>query len=435
MKVCVIGCDSVGLATGVILASLGHRVRFADFDDLKLASVRKGEAPFHESYLSSLLSNGIRKRRISVSPDIKEAVKSSEFIFIAVQIPVMKSGASNLKPLRRCAEEIGEALTKGKIVVVKSAVPPRITATVVVPILEKNSGLKAGRDFGIAMNPEFLQRGRSAGDSLKPGRIVVGSVSRKTAAEVMKLFEKIDAPKLLTDIETAEMIRFAFDCLLATKISYANEIANLCEIFGIDVQRVIEGVSLDPTIDDDSFCAGLGFGGGSLPKELSMLISLAESSGYRPELLRAVRRINEVQPLRAIHLLEEELGDLKGKRIAILGLAFRAGVDDVSDTKAFLLAVELLARGVTVVGYDPLASASFIRILPELSYASSAREALQEADGCIIQTEEEEFSKLGKSDFDLMRTKIVIDGRRILSATKLSRYGVRMRAIGLGRRA
>jgi len=434
MKVCIIGCGFVGLATGVTIAHLGHRVRLIEKDDLKLASIEKGQAPFNEPDISSMLSKGLRNRRISASNDVIEAVKASSFIFIAVQTPPMKSGSPNLTFIKESAKEIGEGLSKGKIVIGKSTVLPGTTETVVAPILENVSGLRAGKDFGIAMNPEFLAEGTAMNDSLNPSRIVVGSTNRKTATEVMKLYEKIDAPKILTDIRTAEMIKYASNCFLATKISYTNEIANLCERFEVDIAEVIYAVGLDPRIGGQFLRAGLGFGGSCLPKDLSALISSAESIGYKPELLRAVRKINEKQPIRAVEMLEEELGDLRGKRIAILGLAFKASVDDIRDSKAFPIVVELLARGANVIGFDPLATAFFIQILPEISYASSAREALKGADGCIIQTEEKQFSKLGKEDFDLMNTKLVIDGRRIFSSAKLARFGVKYRAIGLGKR-
>jgi UDPglucose 6-dehydrogenase len=434
-KICIIGCGIVGISTGATLAHLGHRVRLVEKNRPRLSSLYKGEAPFYEPELSSMLAKGMRTRKISIEEDTGEAVGSSDFIFLAVQTPLLKSASPNLSNLKDAAKSVGESLGKGKTVVQRKTVPPGTTENLLIPALEASSGLKAGKDFGVAVNPEFLRRGSAIQDSLKPSRIIVGANAKKTATGVMNLYDKLDAPKLIMDLRTAEMVKLVSDCFLATKVSFANEIAGLCESFGIDVQEVMEGVRLDPRIGGEFMSPGLGFGGCGLPKDLSTVISGGEASGFRPELLRAVRRINEKQPLRAIEMLEEELGDLRGKRIALLGLAFKGGVDEITESRAFPIAVELLARGAKVIGYDHLARASFIRILPEISYASSAQEALLEADGCIIQTEEEEFSKLGKSDFDLMKNKLVVDGRRIVSPAKLKKYGVTLRAIGLGRKS
>jgi UDPglucose 6-dehydrogenase len=434
-KVCVIGCGIVGLSTGSILAHLGHRVRLVEKNRSRLSSLYKGEVPFYEPELSSMLANGMRTRRITIEEDVGEATGSSDFIFLAVQTPLLKSASTNLSNLKDAAKSLGESLGKGKTVVQRKTVPPGTTENLLIPLLEASSGLKAGKDFGVAVNPEFLRRGTAVQDSLRPSRIIVGSNAKKTATAVMSLYDKLDAPKLIMDLNTAEMVKLVSDCFLATRVSFANEVAGLCESLCVDVQEVMEGVRLDPRIGGEFMSPGLGFGGSGLPKDLSTAISAGESSGFRPDLLRTVRRINEKQPLRAVEILEEELGDLQGKRIALLGLAFKAGVEEIAESRAFPIAVELLARGAKVIGYDHLARSSFIGILPEISYASSAQEALLEADGCVIQTEEEEFSKLGKSDFDLMKNKLVVDGRRIVSPAKLKKYGVTLRAIGLGRKS
>lgn len=433
-KVCVIGCGVVGLATGVTLANMGCRVRFVEKDRSRLASLYKGESPFFEPELSTLLAKGVRTRKISVGEDIGEALAPSDFVFLAVQTPLLKSASPNLSNLKDAAKVVGESLRKGQIIIMRKSAPPGTAEGLIIPILESVSGMQAEKDFGVAANPEFLRRGKAVQDSMKPSRIIVGAGTKKTASAVMNLYDRIDAPKLLTDLRTAEMMKLVSNCFLATKVSFANEIAELCENLGVDAEEVMEGVRLDPRIGSDFLNAGLGFGGCGIPKDLSTVISSAESVGFRPDFLRIVRKINDRQPSRAIELLEEELDGLQGKRIAILGLAFKEGTDDVTESRALPIAIELLARGAKVVGYDPLAQASFIEKLPGISYASSAQEALLEADACVIQTAEEEFSKLDKGDFDLMRNKLVIDGRRGVSPTKLKKYGVALRAIGLGRK-
>ncbi|HUW42743.1 MAG TPA: UDP-glucose/GDP-mannose dehydrogenase family protein [Thermoplasmata archaeon] len=433
-SVCVIGCNVVGLTTGVVLASFGHRVRFVEGDRLRLSGLRRSELPFFEPGLSTMLANGLRKRRISIEEGVDEAVDSSDFIFLAVQIPLLKSSSPNISPLRDAAKTVGKSLDGGETVIQLSAAPPGTAEDLLIPILESQSDLTAGKEFGVAVSPEFLRRGTAVQDCLKPSRIIVGANSKRTATGVMGLYNKLDAPKLIMDLRTAETVKLVSDCFLATKMSFVNEIAGLCERFGVDEEEVMKGVRLDPRIGTGCTDPGLGFGGSGLPNNLSITISAGESAGMKPELLKTVRKINDRQPMRAIRMLEEELGSLRGKRIALLGLAFKAGVDDISESRAFPIAVELLARGAKVVGYDPLAKASFIRALPGISYASSTQEALLEADGCVIQTEEKEFSKLGKSDFDLMKNKLVVDGRRIVSPAKLKKYGVTLRAIGLGRK-
>jgi UDPglucose 6-dehydrogenase len=393
--------------------------------------IQKGIPPFFEPGLELMLRKDITTGRLSIGTDSAEAMEGSECIFIAVQTPVKESGASDLSYLKRSAKSIGKALCKGQIVIVKSTVPPGTTLNEIVPILERSSKLKAGKDFGIAMNPEFLQEGKAVVDSLKPTRIVIGSTSKKHSEKVMRIFQKIKAPRVTTDIATAEMIKLVSNCFLATKISFANEIANLCEHTNTDVAEVMRGVGLDSRIGVSFLRAGLGFGGSCLPKDLASMIAINEKKNLPAHILRAVREVNDSQPIRAIELLEDMLGNLKGKRIALLGLAFKAGVDDVRDTRAYPIAVKLLSLGAHVVGYDLLAGKNFSRILPEVEISTSIQNALSGTDGCIIQTEEKAFSNLKKTDLAAMRRKIVVDGRRIVSIRQYHAYGVKYRSIGL----
>ncbi|MDH4123935.1 MAG: hypothetical protein OEV21_07635, partial [Thermoplasmata archaeon] len=260
------------------------------------------------------------------------------------------------------------------------------------------------------------------------GLIVIGADQKSTEKVLSDIFKGSDGKLILTDTKTAEAASLISPCICAAMESLSNELANICEAVGCDaaeLMKIIGKEELDPS---------LGLGDNKTLTSLKALLNIADRHGYRPDLLKAIMKVNECQALRAIGLLKEELGSLKGKRIAILGLAYKEGSSKVENSRAFVIAVELLAQGAKVVGYDALASSEFIRLLPGISYASSARDALEGMDGCIIQTAEEEFARLGKQDFDLMRTKVVIDGRRILSPAKVERYGVRLRAIGLGKR-
>ena len=431
MKICVIGCGFVGLTTGAVLAHLGNKVHLVDIDRSRVDSVLKCKPPFYEPGLKELLAEGIGRKRITAGTDTAKGVKGSDFIFICVQTPVDKSGKPNLTYLKSCVKTVAGALTAGQTIVVKSTVPPQTCVNIVLPMLEK-SRLRAGKSFGIAMNPEFLQEGRAVADTLGPSRIVVGSPDRKYAEKVMALFAKIKAPRLVTDLTTAEMIKLVSNCFLANKISFSNEIANLCEATGTDVASVMKGVGLDPRIGQQFLDAGLGFGGSCLPKDLSATINAQRSRGLPAPLLRAVREVNDRQSLRAVDALEEILGTLKGKRIAILGLSFKSGVDDVRETRALPIAKELIRRGSKVVGYDRLASESFGRLLDEMQFANSAKKAISGADGCIIQTDDPEFAALTKKDFSAMRHKAVVVGRRPFDLEKVRSWGATAWVVGRG---
>jgi len=431
-KICIIGCGITGLSTGAVFARLGHRVRLVETDESRLSAVIEGEAAAQEPDLPSLLSRGMRTRKLSLGDDVGEGVDSSDYIFISPRTPAARSGTPNLAHMKEASKLVGACSLNGRVVVIRKTAWPGAIEEILAPIIEKASGLKAGREFGLAANPAFFSRGAAIEGCLRPSRIIVGATNRRTASDVMGLYGGIDSPKLLTDIRTAEMVKLASNCFLATKISYTNEIANLCERLGVDAMEVMKGVCLDPEVGGAFMKPGLGFGGDRLPRDLAAMISAAESADMKPDVLRAVQKVNDRQPLRAITILQEELGDLRGKRIAILGLAYKAGVGEADGSRAFSIAIELMARGARVVGYDPLAKSSFIGMLPEMSYASSAQEALLDADACVIQTDEREFSGLNKRDFELMRKKIVVDGRRVTSPTKLRKYGVTLRGIGLG---
>ena len=431
MRICIIGCGFVGLTTGVTLAHLGHKVWLVEIEKKRLLLLKAGKTPFLEPGLQEMFSDNLRKKRITIGNDTKKAVEASDFIFIAVQTPISTNGEPNLDYLKSSAEAIGKALCKNKMVIVKSTVPPGTTRNILIPVMEKVAILKAGKDFGVAVNPEFLQEGRAIQDSLNPSRIIVGAINNRSAKAVLNLFMKIKAKTLVTDVTTAEMIKLVSNCFLATKITFANEIANFCEKTGTDINNVMKGVGMDPRIGDKFMKAGLGFGGSCLPKDLAAMITSVFSAGNNPILLKAVKEVNDKQPLRAIDLLNEEVGRLRGKRIAILGLAFKAGVDDIRDTRALSIANKLIESGADVVAYDPLAMDAFKSLLPNIDYAFSASEALADADACILQTEENEFSSLTRKDFSRMRNRIVIDGRRILAPESAKRLDIRLRAIGL----
>jgi UDPglucose 6-dehydrogenase len=412
MRITVVGGGYVGLVTGACFAGLGHTVDIVEIDARKAAAINAGRAPIHERGLDALLERhaGTRLRAGTDYGPVAEA----DLSFVCVGTPPAADGSADLSMVAAASRSIGEALRGGNgshTVVVKSTVPPGTTAGLVVPAVLEH----AGRDeIGFAMNPEFLREGLAVEDFLHPDRIVIGSRDDGSGDSVAAAYQGLAAPVVRCGLTAAEMIKYASNALLATKISFANEVGNVCKCLGIDVYEVMEGVGMDHRVSPHFLNAGAGFGGSCFPKDVSALVSLAESLGEEPALLRSVLDVNDRQPLRMLRLLEEKTGDLAGKRIAVLGLAFKENTDDIRESRAIPVIAELLRRGAAVAAYDPLAAASMRRIFPEIGYAASAAEALRGADACLVMTEWPEFSDLN-GEFDLMKSRVVIEGRRILS--------------------
>ncbi len=435
MKICVVGAGYVGLATGVMFGKLGHDVICADIDESRVRTVNSGKSPFYEPSLEKELNKLVKSGKLSATTDVLQAATDSRFVFICVQTPSLPSGRINMAPVKSASRTISKALRHSddfKVVVMKSTVVPSTTDSVVKPILESGSGKLAGTGFGLCMNPEFLQEGSALKDSMEPSRIVVGSMDKRSGDMLMRLYSKIKTDKIRTDLRTAEMIKYASNSFLATKISYANEIANMCVRFGIDSEVALTAAGKDPRIGPLFLTPGLGYGGSCLPKDVKALRDKARQEGYSSRLLSALVGINEHQPTEAIWLLEREVGSIQGMRIAVLGLAFKGGVDDIRETRAVSLITSLLSRGARVVAYDPMAMPSFIKAMPTIEYASSAAECLAGADACIVQADWSDFRKLGRKEFSKMKSPVVVDGRRCLDPKKVKASGARYLGIGYG---
>ncbi|MDI6856578.1 MAG: UDP-glucose/GDP-mannose dehydrogenase family protein, partial [Candidatus Thermoplasmatota archaeon] len=402
----------------------------------KIEVLIKGLIPFYEPGLKELIGKVRMNGLLEYSTNVIEVVKASDISFICVGTPSLKTGAINLKYIKECAKEIGFALKrKGgyHVVVVKSSVIPLTTENVILPLLEKYSGKKAGKDFGLCMNPEFLKEGSAVEDALQPDRIVIGEYDEKSGNTLMRLYKNFRCPKLRTNLRTAEMIKYASNAFLATKITFANEFANICEKFNVDVYEVMKGVGLDKRISPYFLNAGAGFGGSCFPKDLKAIFSAARAKNYDPKLLSSVLDINEAQPLRVTELAERALGNLKNKKILLLGLAFKPETDDVRETRALPIAKELLRKGAKIVAYDPMAMENFKKLIrnKNIVYAKSARAALRNVDACIIQTAWDEFKSLSANDFKAMRKPVIIDGRRTFdSPEKLIKKGITYLGIG-----
>ncbi len=436
MKISVVGTGYVGLVTGACLAEKGHEVACVDVVGEKVEAINRGEAPIYEDGLEELVKKNVGKR-LRASTELEPAIAESELTFICVGTPSREDGAMDLKYVKSAARSIGKALADKAgyhVVTVKSTVSPGTTEEVVLPILEKESGKKAGKGFGLAMNPEFLREGRAVEDFMNPDRIVIGALDEKSDSAVKKVYEDLGCPVLSTDPSTAEMIKYASNAFLATKISFINEIANICERLGTDVGDVAEGVGLDARISPDFLNAGLGWGGSCFPKDVKALVNMSEGRGYKPGILKAALEVNESQPLRVLEVLREKRGELKGKKIAMVGLAFKPGTDDIREARSLVLLERLLREGADVSACDPAAVENVReKFGVRVRYCDSLESCVKGADAAVIVTEWPEYMAgpevFGKS----MKGNLIIDGRRVLDPVRAKESGLDYWGVGYGR--
>ncbi len=431
MRISVIGSGYVGAVTASCFAELGNTVTCIDVLKEKVDSINRGRPPIYEPGLGEMMARNLKAKRLSATLDLAAAAKNSDITFICVGTPSQESGETDLSYVRGAAAGIGKAIRRKKTfhtIVVKSTVPPG-TSEEVAKILARESGKKPGKGFGVCMNPEFLREGCAVEDFMKPDRIVVGSMGAKEGKILASLYSRFKCPKLMVDLRTAEMIKYASNAFLATKVSFINEMANICQRLGIDVYTVAEGIGYDQRIGRRFLNAGAGWGGSCFGKDVKSLVHVAKSAGYKPALLESTVSVNESQPLRLIEILHDELKVLNGRRIAVLGLAFKSDTDDMRDAPSIKVIHALLRLGAHVTAYDPQAMENARRIFHghSISLAKSSHEALKGADACLILTEWQEFAKLGAKDFKIMRNPLVIEGRKILEG-KIP--GITYRGIG-----
>jgi len=412
MKISIIGCGYVGTVTGVCFADLGHDIIFYDIDGKKLDLLSRGKAPIYEPSLDDLIQRN--QKRIVTSSDLTAAVINTDITLICVGTPSRDDGSIDLTHVLSACAMTGKALQKPSNfhpVIVKSTVFPGKTEGPIRSVLEEASGKQAFVDFGLGSNPEFLREGNAVQDFCEPYRIVLGAGDARTMQALGDLYAAFTCPKIETSIRTAEMIKYASNAFLAAKISFANEIGNLAKRLGIDSQEVFAGVGLDSRISPAFFRTGIGFGGSCFPKDVLALIAGAGVYGEHLQIIHAALRVNESQPLKLVRLLQTHIPDLKGRRIGVLGLAFKPNTDDVRESLAIPIIRALLDAGAEVVAYDPLAMENFAALFPEIEYAPSAQVVLASA-AILIATEWEEFEHLDYSG------KTVIDGRRVAAASR-----------------
>lgn len=428
-KISVIGAGYVGLCTAVGFASKGYCVIATEADEEKAKKINQGIPPFHEPGLQEKLKDSIHRGNLKcLVNQTEKAICESDLTFVTVGTPSKPDGSIDLKYIESAAQDIGKALkpkTNYHVTIVKSTVVAGTTQNTVKPILEKESKKTCGADFGLCMNPEFLRQGSAFQDTLNADRVVIGSYDKRagdTLDELYKDFYSARCPPIIrTTLSTAELIKYASNSMLATKISFINTIANICEkIPGADVKDVATAMGMDKRIGPLFLDAGLGYGGSCFPKDVKALIASSKAFGYSPELLESVENVNHTQPLKAIELCKQQLGNLEGKKIAILGLAFKPDTDDMREARVIPIINQLLKEGADVTAYDPVAIPVAKTIFnAKIKYASSAFECIKNADCCIIVTEWPEFQKLVPEDFvKNMKHPILFDGRRIYDPEK-----------------
>jgi len=440
-RISFVGMGYVGLCTGVCFASKGYETILSDTDKVKVDSVSKGVSPFYEPNLEKMLLEAVNKECLKATLGREEAISRSNITFITVGTPPKPDGDIDLRFVRSAAEEVGSALRKKEshhLVVMKSTVIPGTTESVVKPLLERRSGKRCGIDFSLCVNPEFLREGSAIHDTLNPDRIIIGEHDKKSGDILEDLYLEFYGdkmpPMVRTNIPTAELVKYANNAFLATKISFINQIANICEkIPEVDVKTVAKSIGLDKRIGRLFLNAGLGYGGSCFPKDVKALITFSKGLGYDPVLIDAVDDVNKVQPYKAVEMAEKLVGNLQGKRVAVLGLAFKPRTDDMREAVSIKVVDKLLEKGAIVIVYDPVAMNNATKIFGEtVEYASSAITCIRDADCCIIATEWNEFKKITPDDFiENMKRPVVIDGRRIYDPREYNRK-LEFMAIGLG---
>lgn len=413
MRISVIGAGYVGLVTAAALASKGHNVIVVETDEDKINSINRGKSPIFEEGLDDMLSDCIRRNHLRATSDYQE-IPVTDITLICVGTPSNSDGGVDLSSIIESARNIGKVLSRKNehhTLVVRSTVIPGTTRGIIIPALEEYSRKKVHVDFDVAVNPEFMQEGKALQCFFNPDRIIIGEDEPSAGNAIEQLYKGISAPTVRVDITTAEMIKYVSNAFLATKISFINEIGNICQKLRIDVYDVAKGISFDYRIGDRFLNAGVGFGGSCLPKDLRALVYASRKLGYHTRLLESVLEVNENQVPKMLRMVELKVGNLRDKKFCVLGLAFKPNTDDIRAAPALEVIKLLLKKGALVKAYDPLAVSNTKRVLPGgVEYCSNAKEAVSDCDCILILTEWSEFK-----DKSLYYGKMVIDGRRVLN--------------------
>jgi UDPglucose 6-dehydrogenase len=429
-QLCVIGVGYVGLVTAACFADLGSRVIALDIDKNKIDGLRRGVMPIYEPGLEELVERNVHAGRLSFTTSYAEGLKETDYVFIAVGTPSGDSGEADLRYVESAAQSIAQHIQSPLIIVNKSTVPVG-TGDYVAEIVQRHQ--PSPIPFFVVSCPEFLREGSAIGDFMNPHRIVLGSLDHDAAEKVAQLHLPLRAPIMITDLRTAEMIKYASNAFLSTKISFINEIANICEALGADIKEVAVGMGYDNRIGPHFLEAGLGYGGSCFPKDVLALAHMAKEKGRHPQLLQAVIEINSDRRRMAVNKLREMVGDFKGKTIGMLGLAFKPNTDDMRDAPSLNIAHELLKASAKVRAYDPVAMGVATSLLPEVNMCPDAYSAATGCDALIVMTEWNEFKALDLERIrDLMHSPKIFDGRNIYDPEKVRTLGFQYVGVGRG---
>ncbi len=428
MKIGVVGTGYVGLVTGTCFADLGHTVLCMDKDKQKIHGLTKGLMPIYEPGLKELVLENMKKHRLSFTDNMKVLVQNSQFIFIAVQTPSTASGDVDVTYVKEASGEIARHMDDYKIIINKSTVPVGM-ADLVADIIRARKKVSCG--FDVVSSPEFLREGTAIHDFMNPDRILIGAHDPQIGQKIADLYRSLSAEVLITDPRSAEMIKYASNAFLATKISFINEIANLCEKVGADVSQVSQGMGLDKRIGPAFLQAGAGYGGSCFPKDVSALSQIAKKNHYDFKILNAVVGVNKDQKLRVVQKLEKTLKTLKGKQLGILGLSFKPNTDDLREAVSLTVIPALLKKGAKIRAYDPVAMPKAKKVFKRIVYCRDSYEAAYKSDALVILTEWNEFK-----DLDLLKIKkllkapVILDGRNIYDPSKMKGLGFLYQGIG-----
>jgi UDPglucose 6-dehydrogenase len=429
-QISVIGVGYVGLVTAACFSDLGNKVSALDINEKKIAGLKRGEMPIYEPGLAELVQRNVVAGRLSFTTSYEESLEGAEFVFICVGTPSGEGGEAEMKYVAEAARTIAEHIKEPIVVINKSTVPVG-TGDWVSDII--NTHLPEPVEFAVVSCPEFLREGYAITDFMNPHRTVLGSTDTEAADRVAQLHLPLRAPIVITDLRTAEMIKYASNAFLATKISFINEIANICETLGADVTEVAAGMGFDDRIGPRFLRAGLGYGGSCFPKDVKALTFMAQEMGVEPRILNAVTETNQERRLRLVRRLQELVGSLEGKTIGLLGLAFKENTDDMRDAPSIDVAETLLEAGAKVRAFDPVAMENAIPLLPNVEMAPDAYKLAEGCDALVVTTEWNEFKQLDlKRLKKIMKSPIIMDGRNIYDPKQMEDLGFIYRGVGRG---
>lgn len=441
-KISIVGVGYVGLVAAACFADGGFEVIASTNDSEKVRLINLGKSPFFEPGLDDLISRSINSGKLKAVNSRKEAILNTDITFVSVGTPSRGDGSIDLQFIEQSSKEIGESLKLKEnyhLVVVRSTVTPGTTQNLVKSTLERYSNKKAGVDFGLCMSPEFLRQGAAVYDTLYPDRLVIGELDAKSGDILEKFYrayykQNPALPILRMNLSSAEMVKDVSNAFLATKISFINEIANICEkVPGIDVSQVAKGVGLDKRIGPMFLDAGVGFGGSCFPKDVKALIAFSKSNGYTPNILETIMNVNLKQAEHVKDLLKQNLTNISGKKIAILGLSFKPNTDDMRESPAIKIINSIAPEGAIINAIDPVATENAKKVINhKVNYCVSINECLKDADAAVLVTDWDQFKRLKPKDFAIMKNRLILDGRRVYDSFEFKEAGYKYVGIGLG---